>query len=260
MSFISKCVPEGDVTALYDNIARTYSGRRQSDPRIAAAIENAIHGCGPILNVGAGAGSYEPNSRLVVAVEPSRTMIAQRPAGSAPVVQARAEALPFRDASFDAVVGILTVHHWEGQQQGFAECARVARSRVVFLTIDIDVLARFWLFDYLPDLLRIDRPIFPSRERFEAALGPIELTAVPIPADCRDGFLGAYWKRPRAYLDPAVRAGISTFSKIGDVTHPLARLENDIDSGEWRQRYSSLQNINELDLGYRLFAARISHE
>ena len=174
------------MATLYDNIGRTYSGRRQSDPRIAAAIENAIHGCGPILNVGAGAGSYEPNFRLVVAVEPSRTMIAQRAAGSAPVVQARAEALPFRDASFDAVVGILTVHHWEGQQQGFAECARVARCRVVFLTIDMDVCGRFWLYDYLPELLRIDRQIFPSLERLEEALGPIELTAVPIPADCRD--------------------------------------------------------------------------
>ncbi len=248
------------MTALYDNIGRTYSGRRQSDPRIAAAIENAMQGCGQILNVGAGAGSYEPNSRFVVAVEPSRTMIEQRAAGSAPVVQARAEALPFRDASFDAVVGILTVHHWEDQQQGFAECARVARSRVVFLTIDIDALARFWLFDYVPDLLRIDRHIFPSLERLEEALGPIELTEVPIPADCRDGFLGAYWKRPRAYLDPAVRASISTFSKIGDVTQRLARLENDIESGKWQQRYSSLHSVNELDLGYRLVAARISHE
>jgi SAM-dependent methyltransferase len=187
-------------------------------------------------------------------------MIAQRAAGSAPVVRARAEALPFRDASFDAVIAILTVHHWQGQPQGIAECARVARSRVVFLTIDIDVLARFWLLDYLPDLLRMDRSIFPSLGRFAEALGPIELTELPIPADCRDGFLGAYWKRPRAYLDPAVRASISTFSKIGDVTLELARLENDIDSGKWQQRYSSLQNINELDLGYRLVAARISHE
>jgi len=246
------------VATLYDSIGRTYSGRRQSEPRFAAAIENAIRGCGPILNVGAGAGSYEPNSRLVVAVEPSRTMIAQRAAGSAPVVQARAEALPFRDASFDAVLGILTVHHWQSQQQGFAECARVARARVVFLTIDMDVCGRFWLYDYLPELLQIDRSIFPSFERFEQALGPIELTALPIPADCRDGFLGAYWKRPRAYLDPAVRASISTFSKIGDMTLGLSRLESDIDSGEWQQRYSSLHDIDELDLGYCLVAAHFT--
>jgi len=228
------------VATLYDNIGRTYSSRRQSDPRIAAAIESAIDGCTSILNVGAGTGSYEPTSRTVFAVEPSRTMIAQRPTGTAPVVQASAEALPFRDASFDAVLGILTVHHWKNQAQGFSECAR------------------FWLFDYLPDLIRIDRIIFPGLERFQEAFGPIEVTAVPISADCRDGFLGAYWKRPRAYLDPVVRASISTFSKIGDIKVQLARLENDIDSGEWDQRYSSLQNVNELDLGYRLITARIA--
>jgi SAM-dependent methyltransferase len=248
------------MTTLYDDIGRTYSRARQSDPRIAAAIEMAIEGCQSILNVGAGAGSYEPESRAVIAVEPSRTMIAQRPAGTAPVVQARAESLPFRDASFDAVVGILTLHHWEDQRRGFSECARVARSRVVFLTIEVDECARFWLFDYLPDLIRMDRPVFPGLARFEEAFGPIQVTAVPIPADCRDGFLGAYWKRPRAYLDPAVRAGISTFAKIGNITEQLARLENDLDSGKWQQRYSSLENIDELDLGYRLVAARISHQ
>ena len=242
------------MATLYDDIGRTYSRARQSDPRIAAAIENAIEGCQSILNVGAGAGSYEPKSRAVIAVEPSRTMIAQRATGSAPVVQARAESLPFADASFDAVVGILTVHHWQDQPRGFSECARVARSRVVFLTIDIEACAGFWLFDYLPELIRIDRQIFPSIARFEEAFGAVQVTAVPVPADCRDGFLGAYWKRPRAYLDPAVRAGISTFAKIGNITAQLARLESDLDSGRWQQRYSSLENINELDLGYRLVA------
>jgi hypothetical protein len=124
----------------------------------------------------------------------------------------------------------------------------------------VDECARFWLFDYLPDLIRMDRPIFPGVASFEEAFGPIQVTAVPIPADCRDGFLGAYWKRPRAYLDPAVRAGISTFAKIGDITEQLARLEDDLDSGKWQQRYSSLENIDELDLGYRLVAARIAHQ
>jgi len=205
------------MATFYDRIGRTYSRRRQSDPRIAAAIECALDGCESILNVGAGTGSYEPASRQVVAVEPSCTMIAQRPPSAAPAIQGSAEALPFRDRSFDAVLGVLTVHHWRDQPKGFSECARVARSKVVFLTIDMDVCARFWLFDYFPDLLRIDLGIFPGIGRFGQAFGSMEVTDLPIPADCRDGFLGAYWKRPRAFLDPLVRAGISTFSKIANI-------------------------------------------
>ncbi|HXQ31077.1 MAG TPA: class I SAM-dependent methyltransferase [Steroidobacteraceae bacterium] len=244
------------MATLYDRIGRGYSSRRQTDPRIAAAIASTIDGCASILNVGAGAGSYEPPSRSVIAVEPSRTMIAQRPAGAAPVVQARAEALPFQDSSFDAVLGVLTVHHWTDQAKGFSECARVARSRVVFLTIDFNVYARYWLFDYLPELLRADRRIFPSLERFAEAFGSIEILEVPIPADCRDGFLGAHWKRPRAHLDPLVREGISTFSRIGNVDPQLARLEKDVASGAWGRRYSGLQDLDAIDLGYRLVIAR----
>ena len=134
---------------LYDTIGGTYSARRQSDPRIAAAIERAAAGCDSILNVGAGTGSYEPKSACVVAVEPSRTMLAQRPVDAAPAVQGCAEALPFGDQSFDAVLGVLTVHHWRDQTKGLSECARVASTKVVILTIDFASLANFWLFDYL---------------------------------------------------------------------------------------------------------------
>lgn len=240
------------MATLYDKIGGTYSGRRQSDPRIATAIEGAIAGCNSILNVGAGTGSYEPASRFVVAVEPSRIMTAQRPVGAAPVVQGCAEALPFRDCSFDAVLAILTVHHWKDQGTGLSECVRVARTKVVLLTIDMEVCEDFWLFDYFPELLRVDRHIFPNIARFENALGSLKTIPVPIPADCRDGFLGAYWKRPRAYLDPIVRESISTFSKIGNISSQLARLESDIVSGAWEQRYLGLMGLEALDLGYRI--------
>ena len=247
------------MATLYDKIGRTYSVRREADPRIAAAIALALEGCTSILNVGAGAGSYEPASKSVVALEPSRTMIAQRPQGAAPVVQGVAEFLPFRDRSFDAVLGILTVHHWKDKEKSFSECRRVARSQVVFLTIDFDVCARFWLFDYFPELM-IDRHIFPSIERYADFLGSVELISILIPADCRDGFLGAYWKRPRAYLDPLVRESISTFSKIGNIDANLTRLKSDIESGTWERRYSNLQDLTAIDLGYRLIIARKPRE
>jgi len=139
---------------------------------------------------------------------------------------------------------------------GLAECARVARSRIVILTYDLEVSARFWLFDYLPELLRIDRLVFPPMEKFIDAFGSIESRVIPIPSDCRDGFLGAYWQRPRAYLDPLVRSSISTFAKIGNIDSQLACLAHDIDSGEWHRHHSDLQGMNQIDLGYRLLIAR----
>lgn len=236
---------------IYDDIGCVYSARRRSDPRIAQAIDGALRGCRSILNVGAGAGSYEPRDVSVVAVEPSRIMISQRTVDAAPVVQACAEALPFPDGSFDAVLGILTLHHWKDQRRGLSECARVAKSKVVFLTSDFDVCVRFWLFDYFPGLLS-DNGLFPGISYFEKVLGTATWAAVPVPADCQDGFLGAYWKRPHAYLDPTVRAGISTFSKIGNIDAQLMRLQNDLDSGEWEKRYPELADLRELDLGYRI--------
>jgi hypothetical protein len=128
----------------------------------------------------------------------------------------------------------------------------------VFLTSDFDICAKFWLFDYFPELLNADRNIFPSRLRIASTLGPLETIIVPVPEDCRDGFLGAYWKRPRAYLDQKVREGISTFSKIGNVDSQLARLESDIVSGAWDQRYRSLMDLKALDLGYRILISHVA--
>ena len=192
------------------------------------------------MNVGAGAGSYEPADRRVVAVEPSREMIRQRPARAAPVVQASATALPFATGAFDAALAVLTVHHWPDRARGLAELRRVARDRVVILTWAPDA-ASFWLVEeYFPELVAVDRAIFPTRDELAHSLGPVELRPLPVPHDCVDGFLGAYWRRPHAYLDPAVRGAISTFSKIGDVEAGLARLRSDLEDGTWRRRHGHL--------------------
>jgi SAM-dependent methyltransferase len=237
---------------LYDQIGIGYRALRRPDPRIAAAIVEALGPAASVVNVGAGAGSYEPADRRVVAVEPSREMIRQRPAGAAPVVQASATALPFRAAAFDAALAVLTVHHWPDRAQGLAELRRVARDRVVILTWEPDA-ARFWLTEeYFPELVAIDRAIFPTRDELARHLGPIELRALPIPPDCVDGFLGAYWRRPRAYLDASVRGAISTFTKLADPEPGLARLQRDLDDGTWAHRHGPLLERPTLDLGYRL--------
>lgn len=244
--------------AIYDRIGQGYRRHRQPDPRIAALVRDALGDARSVVNVGAGAGSYEPTDREVVAVEPSETMIAQRPQGSAPVVQASAESLPFADGSFDASMAILTIHHWGDRSRGLGELRRVARRRVVILTHLPDA-APFWLTDdYVPEITAMDRGIFPSIADIEATLGPARVSAVPVPHDCIDGFLGAYWRRPEAYLDPAVRASISGFAKLPSTDDGVERLRADLASGAWERRNGSLRGLASLDLGYRLVVCEVA--
>lgn len=241
----------------YDRIGVGYASRRQPDARIAARILDALGPARSILNVGAGTGSYEPTGRDVIAVEPSAVMIAQRAAGSAPAIQARAEQLPVRDDAVDAVMGVLTLHHWQDVPAGLAECARVARDRVVFLTWDPES-AGFWLVqEYFPEFLELDRRIFPTIGSLSRSLGPLVVTTVPVPHDCVDGFLGAYWQRPEAYLDPSVRAAISSFARTERLEQGLDRLRKDLLSGQWAEGHADLLARDALDVGYRLVTAEL---
>jgi len=230
-----------------------YAKTRKADPRIAERIRRALGGCRSVVNVGAGAGSYEPGDLDVIAVEPSWTMLTQRAPGSAPVVQASAEHLPLRNSAVDAVLAVLTLHHWKDKERGLRECLRVARRRLVLLTFDAFTDAAFWLTrDYFPEIQEWDEKQFPTVAQHTEWLGPITVEPVPIPADCSDGFLAAYWRRPRAYLDANVRAGMSTFAKIQRLDEGLARLSRDLESGAWEQRNGHLLALDTLDVGYRI--------
>jgi len=242
---------------LYDEIGVGYQQRRRPDARLAAAIVDALGPAETVVNVGAGAGSYEPTDRSVVAVEPATTMIRQRRPGSAPVVQASASDLPFRDRAFGASLAILTVHHWPDRARGLGELERVARRRAVVVTWDPS-WSGFWLIDdYFPEIVELDRRIFPTIEDLRRALGPIEVRSFPIPHDCVDGFMGAYWRRPHAYLDPGVRAAISAFAKARPswLEPGLDRLRRDLADGTWERRHARLLEQTELELGYRIVIA-----
>jgi SAM-dependent methyltransferase len=245
------------MAARYDAIGRTYTATRQTDPRIAARIWAALGGARTVVNVGAGTGSYEPPDRDVTAVEPSAVMIAQRPPHAAPAVQAAAEALPFADASFDAAMAVLTLHHWDDWRAGCAELRRVARERVAVFSWDPSYVGRMWLgSEYFPEFAHEDVRDFPSLAEQAGALDA-RVEVVAIPWDCRDGFFSAFWRRPDAYLRPEVRAGISVLAKRTDaeLADGLARLRADIASGAWARRHTDLLERDELDLGYRLLVA-----
>ncbi len=243
------------MTAIYDQIGVGYSHHRKPDFRITRAIHNALGDARSVLNVGAGTGSYEPDERMVTALEPSAQMISQRPPGSAKAYQGSAEAMPFADDQFDAAMAVLTVHHWSNLEAGLREMRRAAKGPIVILTFDPES-RYFWLADYIPEIIALDQPIMPKLEVFERILGPCKVEVVPVPRDCTDGFLGAYWQRPHAYLDPQVRAAISTFAKLDNITNALTKLEQDLASGAWEERYGHLMELENLDVGYRLVVAQ----
>lgn len=245
------------MNTIYNKIGIGYAHQRTTAPKIAARIHGKLGKPKTLLNVGAGTGSYEPVDCHVVAIEPSQEMIDQRSPDAAPVIFGTAENIPFADKQFDTAMAILTVHHWTDLDKGLAEMRRVARNRLVLLTYDPD-FSGFWLQDYIPDLLEIDRHQFVPMSYFRNREMEVEIEAVPIPHDCQDGFLCAYWRRPQAYLDPKVRASISTFSKVDDGTVRLDQLEDDLASGTWEQKYSDLLTLEELDLGYRLITVNLS--
>jgi len=241
------------MSALYDTIGLNYAELRTPDPRIAAVITRALGDAREILNVGAGAGSYEPVDRKVTAVEPSIEMIRKRSPSAARVVQTTADDLPFEDGRFDASMAILTVHHWPDKEAGLREMRRVTRGRIVLLTFDPS--CRPWLTEYLPELAALDEAQMPAMAEYERWLGPVHVSPVLVPHDCTDGFLYAYWRRPEAYLDARIRSGISSFWKIDNVDAGLESLRQDLASGEWDRRYSELRKLSEYDAGYRLVVA-----
>lgn len=244
--------------SLYDTVGQTYSATRRADPRVGAQISRALAGSASVVNVGAGTGSYEP-AQTIAAIEPSLTMIDQRPSGAAPAIRATAEHLPLRDNCADAALAVLTVHHWTDLAAGIAEMRRIARNKLVVLTWDAEVIGeKFWLLsEYLPEARAADAALAVPLDRLAALLDDPVVTPVPVPHDCTDGFAAAYWRRPDAYLDPAVRAGMSLFTRSGEgvVEAGLARLAADLRSGRWQYQHADIVNLAELDLGYRLITA-----
>jgi SAM-dependent methyltransferase len=246
-----------DVGSRYEAIGHGYARTRREDPRLAAVIHEALGDAKTVVNVGAGAGSYEPRDRHVIAIEPSDVMAAQRPPDRPPAIRATAGRLPLRDSSADAAMAILTIHHWDHEQErGVHELRRVARDAVVILTYDPQVSGQMWLMaDYLPEVAELDLEIFPGTDQLAAWLGGrTEIHAVEIPRDTPDWMLGSFWAHPERVLDPHARKATSGFARMDDriVDRVLDTLSADLRDGTWDRRHGRLRQLDALDVGLRM--------
>jgi SAM-dependent methyltransferase len=238
----------------YEQHGRTYAQFRREDPRIAARIHAALGDARTVLNVGAGAGSYEPHDRWVLAVEPSETMRAQRPNDAAPAINAKAEALPFDDDAVDAAMACVTIHHWQPPSVGLAELRRVSRGPVVIFTFELDALPA-WQQEFLHEGLERERPRFPALADIAAALGGrTRIERIPTPGDCTDGFFEAFWRRPEALLDPEIRSAQSMWALLdaGVEQRMVERLAAALASGAWDAEHGHLRGQQSFDGALRL--------
>ena len=249
--------------APYDRLGRGYSRVRQPDPRIAAQIDAALGEARTVLNVGAGTGSYEPEGREVTAVEPSAEMIGQRPPGSAPVVQASAEDLPFANQSFDASLAVLTAHHWADLGAGLAEMRRVSRERIVIVTFDPEALGDLWIArDYFPEMLTLKRRSGATSGELTKLLTDATIEPIPVPRDCTDQFFAALWARPEKLFDEEIVKPMWVWQSISEEARRGGRdrLRADLESGAWEQRFGHLRALPSLDVGLRLVSVPCAHQ
>lgn len=243
----------------YGLIGAGYSRYRRPEPAFAEAIRDAIGVARTVVNVGAGAGSYEPGHLRVTAVEPSAAMRAQRPAGAVPAVDAVAEDLPFDDGAFDAALASFTVHQWRDLHGGLREVRRVTRGPVVVLTCDPTALERCWINDYAPEMIAIEATRYPLIGDVRSGLGgTVTVERLPIPLTCVDGFSEAYYGRPEALLDPGARRANSAWSFVRPgVQDRFERvLRADLASGAWDDRYGHLRSQPTFDGSLRLIVGR----
>ncbi|WP_375492712.1 class I SAM-dependent methyltransferase [uncultured Jatrophihabitans sp.] len=253
---MTRATPAGDYD--YERGGAGYAAHRQTDPRIAAYVHAALGDARTVVNVGAGAGSYEPDDREVTAVEPSAAMRAQRPADREPAVDAVAESLPFADDTFDAAMATITIHQWPDLDSGLRELRRVSRGPVVIMTFDGEVLAQFWLAEYAPGVIAKERVRYPSLTCVCDVLGGrARIQTVPIPIDCTDWFGEALYARPEQFLDADVRLAQSAWGLVdeAEAQRSVQRLRADLDSGEWDQRFGYLRERSEYAGSLRLVVA-----
>lgn len=112
------------------------------------------------------------------------------------------------------------------------------------MTADPEALADLWLADYSPEFHQVERRRYPSLERIaDGLVGRLAVRPLTIPLDCRDGFADAFYGRPEAMLEPAVRRAQSAWSFVDEEAQAafVQRLSDDLDFGVWDEAHGHLR-------------------
>ena len=237
---------------LYDRIGRDYDATRRADPRIAQRIVSLLSASngGEYLDLACGTGNYTIALRnmglRICGVDQSELMIS-RAKEKAPDMEwhfGDAELLPFPGGSFQGVTCILAIHHFKNVRNALMEVFRVIdKGRLVIFTAYPEQMKDYWLNEYFPQAMRrAIRQMLSKRDLF----GHLEAVGFQriveedfeVPYYLQDLFLQSGKYKPEIYLQPEVRAGISTFANLTskqEVSEGCRRLEQDIQSGHINQ-------------------------
>ena len=250
---------ENNASFDYEEKGEKYPSYRRTDPRIAKFIHNELGNAKTVLNVGAGAGSYEPNDRYVVAVEPSMIMRSHRLAQQkVPAIIGTAQSIPFDENSFDVSMAILTLHHWSDWKKGLQEMKRVTKNKILILTFDAELLGNSWTSYYFPEIFEVEKKRYPTIESIIEELGyKCTVQTIPVPFNCTDGFREAYFGRPEELLKKEVRQVQSAwgFLEPGIEDMKVKILENELKSGEWDKKFGKFRSMSEFENALKLITA-----
>jgi ubiquinone/menaquinone biosynthesis C-methylase UbiE len=250
---------------VYNEIGKGYSIHRQADSRIVESIYRLLDlpANSRVIDVGAGTGNYSnaiaEKGYIVNAVEPSNEMRLQaKYHPKVTWVQGTAEDMPLEDDVADAVVAILSIHHFKSLEKASLEFNRICKNgTIVIFTFDPRESAKIWLSDYFPSIFESAYFAFEPIEKVAATISSdkyrYEIHPFSLPSDLSDKFMAFGWKYPELYLDATIRNSMSAFALTDQTITNVGinRLKNDLETGFWNEKYGSIKKLNEIDLGYR---------
>lgn len=233
---------------VYDLIGSGYDTTRRADPFIAGRLKELLADAvgGTYLDVACGTGNYTialaAAGLRMVGVDQSATMIAAASAKSAEVEWHIGDvtALPFETGRFAGAICTLAIHHFADLSVSFRDIRRVMRrGPLVLFTATHEQMRRCWLSHYFPDAIVASIRQMPDlpvvlQHLHSAGFDKAVTEPYEIRPDLQDFFMYSGKHRPQIYLDPKVRAGISTFSRLAspaEVEAGCGQLARDIASG-----------------------------